>query len=533
VLAPAAVSFLQSGGRFDQKLVFSGATSPIDLTDYLWQPLKNFWDGKQFTSLIRVTAPTVSQPLKDFQYGIDHDRILVSINASGFAQVDVWDSGGTKRTVTGAASIATGDHDVGFSIRSVGDGSDYIRLFVDGASVGTPLTGLTLTFDPAFREAGHATLGGALSFAVPTWSGSSITSFSALPSTLGWAFGGTGTEANGYSVSGGKLYQNADGLTSAQTGNYTKTSAGLSNTNGWTVSAKLRVSSDQNLINVVAPVSIGVQDGTKVIAVRIHEYFLSVDDAVTTQFIYQGDFKSSENVFTLSGKGSDYYLYLNGRLIIDGTGKLSTTASTNSIAFGDTSATAGDNSDAVWSYVKYYNNAILLPQFTSASVSENLEFSGNRESLLTALWNSGSPASGKSYLGIGKNYVDEVATHVELRRDTTTPLGGTITTTVTTDVVCPEMESYVIGSDLTITAMNAVYNNTALQGVRNNIYVDGTILNNNNATFVSATANASGVINITNRKRALLALHKAENRWSVNANTGNSGGRLFNVEAKP
>jgi hypothetical protein len=152
---------------------------------------------------------------------------------------------------------------------------------------------------------------------------------------------------------------------------------------------------------------------------------------------------------------------------------------------------------------------------------------------LTALWNSGSPASGKSYLGIGKNYVDEVATHVELRRDTTTPLGGTITTTVTTDVVCPEMESYVIGSDLTITAMNAVYNNTALQGVRNNIYVDGTILNNNNATFVSATANASGVINITNRKRALLALHKAENRWSVNANTGNSGGRLFNVEAKP
>jgi hypothetical protein len=55
VLAPAAVSFLQSGGRFDQKLVFSGATSPIDLMDYLWQPLKNFWDSKQFTSVIRVS----------------------------------------------------------------------------------------------------------------------------------------------------------------------------------------------------------------------------------------------------------------------------------------------------------------------------------------------------------------------------------------------------------------------------------------------------------------------------------------------
>lgn len=525
VSATAVVSVMQSGGRFDQKLVFSGAGSPIDQTDYLWQPLRNFWDGRQFTSLIRLTAPNASQPIKDFQFGVDHDRILVSINGSGFAQVDVWDSGGTKRTVTGAGSITSGDHDIGVSLRAVGDGSDYIRLFVDGVSVGTSLTGQTLTFDPAFRESGTATLGGAMLYAVPTWTQNMT--FGSLPSAQGWTWTGTATEANAMSVAGNKLYQNANGYTSAQTGSYAKTAAGLSNFTGWTVSTKMRVGNSNNNTGSLAA-CIQVFDGTKNVNLAVSEFYIQSAGTGVIDTTYFDDFRSRERVFTIIGKGSDYFVYVDGRMVIDGTGKLTAATATNQISFGDNEATASYNDDAIWSYMKYWAGGAVLPQFTSGSLSENLEFSGNREVLLPSLWNAGSPISGKSYLGIGKNYVGESVIQKEQRYRTTLP-----TTSSTTSVLLTDMELFTIGSEITTSFNGRFSNNTANDYCAVYTAIDGRIFDQDEIVVSSSTANAVGVGAANNVFKIPLGLHRINMYWAMQiGGTGTCGYSRLATEAK-
>jgi hypothetical protein len=442
--------------------------------------------------------------------------------------VDVWDSGGTKRTVTGAASITSGDHDVGFSIRSVGDGADYIRLFVDGVSVGTPLTGLTLTFDLAFREYGQATLGGALSFAVPTWTQSMT--FGSLPSAQGWTFTGTATEANAFSVSGSKLYQNASGYTATQTGFYQKSTAGLSNANGWVVSTKMRVaSSPNNNVNGVA--IIWIFDGTKQLGLEVNEFFIQANNGTTADFTYQDDFKTRERVITAVGKGSDYYVYIDGRMVIDGTGKLTGTTASNQIQFGDNDAASGNNADAVWSYLKYYTTAAVLPQFTSGALSENLEFSGNREAILPSLWNSGSPVSAKSYLGIGKNYVGEAAIQKEQRYHSS--FMSSTTTTSSSPVLLTDMEVFTIGSDITSNFTGRFWNSIAGDYCAVMTAMDGKYFDQDEIVITSATSNASGIGVAQNFFKPILGLHKLHIAWAMQiGGTGTCNFCRFGTEAK-
>ena len=530
IQAPAASAFLQSSGQFDSKFTFSGAGSVLDQSDALVQPLRNFWDGKQFTDLIRGTW-TKAQPIKDYQYGIDHDRILLTCNTTtGYAQVDVWDSGGTKRTVTGTTDVSTGFHDVSVAIRSVGDGADYIKLYVDGASQGTPLTSLTLTFDPMFRELGHATLGGANAFSVPTWSGSSISTFSGLPSTLGWTYTGTATEANAFSVSGGKLYQNKNGYGSTDTGYYTKTTAGLSNANGWIFTTKFRVPSNTNTAGS-GDVAVQVYDGTKLAFFGVHEYFAYAGGDGTPQFYVQGDFKSQEHVFTLIGKGSDYYLFIDGKLAVDGTGKLTYSTATNQIQVSDQNVAASENADAIWSYVKYYTTAAVLPQFTSGSLSEFAHWSGDRTAILSSLYNSGTPVSVKSYCGVEKNYVGEGVVQVENR--TGVSASPTTTSTAYPGTVLAEMECFAIGSQFSIDHWREPYHGTA--GATSNFVtaIDGAAISN---VFYAQLPNVNQTISMARNDKAktVCGLHKVDARFWTNSGTltDNVTHRRFQVEAR-
>ena len=400
--------FLQTSGQFDKKLVF-GDLLPVNQSKALTQPMKNFFDGSVFTYLVRGASWQKGKPVADFVYGLDHDRISVTTDGtSGVAKLTVYNSTGVSFTITGTTDLSTaGNKDIAVAIRAVGDTSDYIKLYVNGAVEGVSVTGQAIVFDSLFRELGTAWLGGGFPLA-PTWTVGSLASFTSLPSAQGWTWIGTATEANAMSIANGKLYQNKNGYASTDTGFYAKTSVGLNNTTGWTVSAKLRVSSTTNIpLSIPSAVFLGVRDGAKVVLLDVNEYFVSSLGA-SSDFTYQIDSKFTDIVFTICGKGVDYYIYANGKLIIDGTGKLISTSALNQIEIGNGTSTTGETADAIWSYVKYYTGGMIIPQAsTGASVSETVFWSGDKTPTLKDLYNAGSPISAKTYMGFERNYVGE------------------------------------------------------------------------------------------------------------------------------
>ena len=354
ILAPTTTQTFQSGGIFgDGKAVFYEG-SPLNQSN---QRTANLADLKgitpnNMTMLLRGTAHTKDKTIADMTYGLDHDRVVLRCAVTtGYPVLTVYDSAGTASTVTGTTDISSGDHDVAALVTTAG-----CSLWVDGVSQGTPIV-TTITFDTLFAQGqiGSLWIGGGFALA-PTLSGSSISSFTGLPSTLGWTYGGSATEANAFSVSGGKLYENKSGVTAAQTAYYSKTTAGLSNANGWNAVVKEQVLSgtntSQNSINIV-----DVLDGSKNLLTNVAEYFMQAFSGSWLTSYPQSDFKSTENVLNIAGKGSDGYTFVNGRLLMDATGLVTGATATNQINIGDNAAGSGENTDVRYSYWKYYTTA--------------------------------------------------------------------------------------------------------------------------------------------------------------------------------
>ncbi len=288
------------------------------------------------------------------------------------------------------------------------------------------------------------------------------TDMSLLPSADGWTYSGTATEANAFSVSGGKLYQNAAGLGSATTGGYQRTTT-LNNSTGWSVSTKLQVHDDLN--STVSPsCEIDIQDGSKRLRVFFHEYFIELYGAASLDFI-QVDLKSKVSDVVILGKGSDFYILVNGKLIYDGTGLLTSTTAVNQIAFGDNAGTAGHIADATWHYVNYIES-YEAPTFTTTPLYDFGSWQKDASSILADL----AASTVKSISGLKEDWVKEA------ERAYTSKGIGDATTTVTTyppiDPV-PQTQLFFLGEKCDFKYQIVYSSNTASRPIYLRLSVDG------------------------------------------------------------
>lgn len=536
VEAATTSASLQSGGIFsDGKLVFFEG-SPLNQSNGRVKDLKNFagLDLTDFTLLVRGTAWTKDKTILDIQYGMDHDRIVLRSNVTtGFAQVDLYENDGTKHTITATSvDLSAGDHDIAISVRAKGDGADYVKLWVNGAANGTQISTATITFDALFglAQLGTFWLGGGFQV-TPAWTATA--GMTVLPSadTPAWTWTGVGgVEANCFSVSGGKGYQNKNGYASTDTGYYRRAALGLSNANGWVVAAKQRVVSATNTKDVIYN-HIDIFDGTKRYLHQVAEYH--VEDYASGAWAHhvQGDFKTTENVHYIVGKGSDGFAFVNGRLLTDNTNQLTGATASNEITFGDGAASAGENADVTWDYVKYYTTAALLPQFTSGSLSEFAIWNGDKTVILAALYNSGNETSVKQFCGLLTNYVgDEVVQRHSQGQVTVGP-----TTTSTTSVLVPDMEGFAIGSKIQADLDLSFSVNIAGTVLNPAVFCDGRYTQpGSNIGGIGQPVNGYGVRVLANGNynKEFFGIHKVEGRWQVSANTATANQRTLKIEAR-
>lgn len=525
---PTANSLIQSAGMFDYKLAFNPGT-PVNQSRSVAQPLANFYDGKTCSVLYRGTF-AISTNVWDFTYGLDHDRITLTIDASGYPVLTIYESDRTVATVTGTGSVASGNHDVGIRVRTVGDGADYATLYVDGVSVGTPLTSQTFTMAPEMRQLGTARLGDGFGLA-PTWT--QDMQMTSLPSAQGWTSNvSLVTEANSQSIQSNKLYQNKNGLDAAGAAAYSfysKTFVFVNGTGGGYV-WKGRVPNNTNTSGATGSgFTIIYQDGSKRVDLNIQEYFLQTLIGGALDITFQGDFKTVENVITLQVKGSDYWVFVNGKVAIDGTGRATGATATNAINIGDANATSGENADAITSYFKTYQGGLFIPTATTGTCSEFAHWSGDKSSLLPSLWNSGTPVSVKQLCGVPRNYQYEAVVQREVRRGVT----SSPTSTSSADALIAEMECYVIGSavkqDQRLRASTAAAN--VPMGMTT--YLDGRNVGGGGG-FTASNATAGYPLHITGLAdtTAYLGLHKVEARQATPSSTITDETRTLTVEAR-
>ena len=507
----SSTKFLQSSGQFSGKLVFAEG-SPLDQSKGLSQPLKNFFDGYEFTYRGVFTTLTKDKTIADFLYGLDHDRVVLRCNATtGYMQVDVYEQDGTKHTVTGTTDCSSGTKDIAIYIRAKGDGSDTVKLYVNGTSEGTPVSSATITFDTNFKDLGTAWLGGGFPVA-PTWT--KDTAMGSLPSADGWTWTGTGTEANCMSVSGGKMYQNYNGFGSSDSGYYAR-AATLSNANGWAVEWKVKVDKATNVTNN-GGVSVDIKDGSKAVFVYMHEYFLEMSQ-LSTAIRVQMPLNDREHTYLAVGKGSDFFLFVDGKLVVDGTGSMTTTSATNEITFGDDTAAGGVNGGGVWDYIKDYNTAWLPPQFTAGSCSEAAFFSGDRTGILASLYNGGTLKSVREYCGVEREYISNTKYDFFLRGVTSNP-----TTTATSATLLPDMEGFILADDVETSIQALNFNSLATNWMPLYSYIDGVVIAQ--AQSFGPNANGNSPMTLIGRLKTFMGLHKVEGRWAAGANTGTSDG---------
>ena len=507
----AAKRMLQAGGAFDYKLIGCEGT-PLDQSYGLTASLKDIgFNPYEFTWRGVFTNLAASKPFAEFMYGLDHDRISLSVDGSNHVVLKIYNTDQTTTyTVTGTTAVNSGTFDIGIYVRAKADGADVVYLYVNGTSEGTPLTSQTITFDyAAFRELGTAWLLGGFP-AAPTWTAKA--SMTVLPSAEGnaWTFAGT-SEAADMIVSGGKLFQQIVGST--DTANYYRNAISLSNANGWIVGWKSKVVKGWDTTTLL-DASFFIQDGTKQVYVAMHSYYVQ-SYALATNFNVQVDFTKQEHTFYAAGKGADFYLFCDGKMIIDGTGLMTTAAagSANRVTFGDQDATASANSEVVYDYVAYYNTAAILPAFNSGALSEAALWSGNMTSILLPLYNAGTRISVKQYCGVAENYVKWVKQNVKQE--------GIVSNSVTSTslALLSEMERFIYGEKFNVKFVSGFYNDTNSQITNIGISCDGVVdksSNNSEQQQVAAkdvTATSIGLPTKT------FSLHKVEGKMSVGGNT--------------
>lgn len=525
----ASGRLLQSGGQFARKLVFFEG-GPLNQSGALRTSNDHFFDESGFSFHQTFSSLTNSKTFLDCSLGaLDHDRVLLRVETN-VVVLRVYESDGTVHTVTGTTNVTgAGPWNIGVAVRAKNDGSDYVRLYCNGVSEGTPITAASIALARELRQQGHTSVGGGFGV-TPTWTHS--IDFSQLPShaSNGWTYSGAATEGNVFSVAGGKLYQIGNGYGATQDGYYSKATT-LSNTNGWAVQWRARVAKEPNspLTPVVA---VQVLDGTKQLAVLIKEYYVQASSAGSSDGIVQIDMKSTEREFLLVGKGSDYYLYIDGELAVDGTGKLTATTATNAIRIGDQTPTSGENADAVWSELKYYSTAALLPEFTSGSLHEWSCWSGDQAALFPLLYNSGAFISAKELCGVKGNIITRLEQVIKRQGITSGP-----TTVATSPADVPDMQAFVYGDRFACLAEGSAANSTVGASTSLAIAVDGSVASEIDESRIEQPSGSGGYalpIVVSRSLATFSGLHALSAKWFVGSGTGTFHGRKrrLNVEVK-
>lgn len=519
---PTANKCLQSGGQFDALIKFlEGA--PLDQSKVLGQPMRNFFDGNAFTVLHRFKNLPVSKTIAEFMYGVDHERLVIYTDASGYINLRFYDQIGTVNNittttvVTGASLVDIGVKGLFNGTRRGAAGTDALTLYVNGVSVGTPLTAKTWDIGNSWRDLGTAILGGGFPVA-PTWT--KDTTMTSLPSGDGWTFTGTGTEATIYSVSGGKLYSNGGGTYGAsQTAYYQRTNSFV-NATGWAAVVKVRSTKG------TGGMLLQINDNLKYMSVGINGYYMPVGSAVIDANI-QIDMQNPENVITVLGVDSNYYVFVNGQLAVDGTGKLTqATAAANKTNYGVFGGGWATFPDSVCDYIKEYSGAFLPQAVTGGELHEFAFWSDDKTALLPYAYNSGAPVSIKQLCGVSRNYVGEGVVQKYAAR----LVSGVATTTSTTYVVLPEMELFTIGNALSID-MTLEAANSGISAVYSRRFVDGRAEGTTSYHY-SSTATANSESANTTDVYTYTGLHKIDARWAAQANTASSPDRLITVTSR-
>lgn len=534
--AQASDQPIQTAGTFDGRIIGNEGT-PINRSVAWNKPLREFlplFNSLGWSVIVRGKTWTKNKTIADFIYGIHHDRINIRCaTATGFATVTLYDKTGTVTTLVGSSDVSAATYkDILICGRSLGDGADYLRIYTGIGNNWTKeseVVAQTFNLDPLMLDQGTGwIMGGFPLFSSATYT--KLSDMTILPSADGWTFTTTtGTaEGNVFAVSNGKLNQIKSGMAAGGDGYYLKNAAGFSNVNGWFFASKVKCLS--SLLTASTCPRIEFQDGAKRYVLDIQEYYMNNNPSVANSYT-QNNFKDTDNSVFITGKGTDILVFVNGKLLVDDTSKLTTASGGNLLEFGDLATGANDNADVIWDYAGYYNTSNIYPQFTSGELHEFAVFPGEQGTLGQALYNGGAPISIKQYCGLPRNYVGSSSQRVQLKGITNQPTTGS-----TTPVVLPEMEAFVIGSDLDINTSDGQYNNTAGQWAGITMHIDGnpaSIVNPAESISQAAPSLISAVVS-SRKLTKNFGLHKIETRWLVSANTGTSSTvvRQLNIEAK-
>lgn len=522
--AQASDQPIQTLGQFAGRLLGTEG-NPINRSVGYCKPLREFFplqDPTGWSIHIRGKSFTKDRTFFEAMYGLHHDRINVrSLAATGLTTVTIYKQDGTVVTLSGTTDISTNTFkDIMIVGRSMGDGGDYLRIYVGAGGAWTKEAELTLQtfiFDPLMLKQGTGWIMGGFQLFKNT-DYTKLSDMTILPSADGWAFTTTtGTvEGNVFAVSGGKLNQIKAGMAAGGDGYYQKAALALSNANGWFTTDKSRVISQTNTKDENGCL-VNIFDGTKVVSSKRQEYYNIVSS--TSTFYPQQDLKSADSVILQTGKGNDYFVFLNGKLNCDGTGSLLSASGLNQIQFGDTSVTANENADIVWDYVGYYNTSNIYPQFTAGELHEFAVFSGDKNLLGVAVYNLGVPLSLKQFCGIPKNYIVEEKTQFSSLMGIT----GTVINATTNFITASELEAFVLGGFIQAEFQTVVNHDTGGQAVATAMYTDGE-LDGRASIFVIETAGRGDTVYIQNnrRKARYFGLHKVEARFQDSNAVGNA-----------
>lgn len=464
--------------------------------------------------LCNIDAGEKDKTLFDVGVSTDSSRIRVSTESNSYAQVDLWNAAGTKSTVTGTADITGSDIIIWLKGRCVGDGSDYLRLYVGETEQGTPLTSQTFTMDSSFQDQHISILGGWP--LPPTWTVDAIDT-SVLPSNANngsWTWTGTATEANAFVAEGGYWFQNGAGYASTESGQYAKVTSFV-NATGWFVETKLQILYDVNIVNELG-IRINILDDTKRLLISLHEYYLEVYDGTNWLFA-QYDFKSKPVDLKIEGKGSDFKILADNKLLFDGTGLLLDTTPGTSVFFGDSDATADSNASVRWYYMKAYAGEVTSDELTASELHEIATIERDvGTDVISNVYNSGTLIPLKQYFGLHGDFlsVDSLAWSIEKVGIESSP-----STTNTIFEEIPEMDSFtygkVNGSELNLSVRNSV----AAGQVTGVVSINSTSADERARRFESTAANDFGNI-ISGTSKKLAGLNYISGQWNVSASTG-------------
>jgi hypothetical protein len=524
-VAQASDQPIQSAGTFDGRIVGSGTGNPINRSVGYCNDIRNIlplFQPQGWSILIRGKSWNKDCTIADFLWGLHHDRINVrSLVASGFIQVNVYDKNSAITTITGVSDVSTNSYkDILITGRSLGDGADYLRIYVginNNWTKEAEVTAQTFSFDPLMLRNGTAWIMGGFPL-FPKANYSNFADMSVLPSGApGYTFNGTAIEGNVFAVTGNKLYQIKSGFAAADTGFYAHGAAGFNTAVGNLIATRFRVTNNTNTKDK-AGIFINAFDGTRGYSLQFGEYWASYVQNGSGNpglFFPQIDNKTTDVTYFSASKGTDALLFANGRLLCDCTGVNTFASGSNSVNFGDNDNTAGENSDAVWSYVGYCNTAAIYPQFTTGELHEFATFPGEQATLGQVLYNAGQPVSVKQYCGVGKNFAGEQIKQI-INQLGITPNATIASATFATQ---PEMECFALGA-YAVCNSNYSGNNGALAVLMSyGLHTDNKYLGGDICQISSPGVGYDCVFSVFSERPIAFGLHKIEGRWACSGNT--------------